>query len=205
MRARIAEPEQTEASASTTVKKEELSRSQLVAAVAIMSALIAILTALSFRIGTLTVFNAGLLGVYVVSILFGGYVGMFSAGLGSAIAELYLMSVRGDPPIFLFGLLAARIPTAGLIALLRKRFPIPGMVAGACLQTVIFLAIDIPVLLGLLGGPALLGIKSPPSLALALTIGLSLSWSLPFNILLVVPAYYVIKSVRVKMNRQFLS
>ena len=184
--------------------KETITGSRLLASIAVMSALIAVLTALSIRIPPLTVFNAGLLGVYIVSILFGPKVGMLSAGLGSGIAELYLMGARGDPPIFLFGLLAARIPAAGLIGILRKRFPAPGMVAGACLQTAIFLAIDIPILLGIVGSPALLGVNAPPSLPLALSFGAFLSWSLPFNILLVIPTHYVIKGIRAKMHRDFL-
>ncbi|MBI2127307.1 MAG: ECF transporter S component [Thaumarchaeota archaeon] len=190
--------------ASQQAQKVQITKTQLVASVAVMSALVAILTALSIRIPPLTVFNAGLLGVYIVSILFGPKIGMLSAGLGSGIAELYLMSTRGDPPIFLFGLLAARIPAAGLIGILRKRFPVPGMVAGACLQTAIFLAIDIPILIGIVGSPALLGISVAPSLPLALSFGAFLSWSLPFNILLVVPTYYIVKGIRAKMRRDFL-
>ena len=172
-----------------------------------MSALVAVLTALSIRIPPLTVFNAGLLGVYIVSILFGPKIGILSAGLGSGIAELYLMNVRGDPLIFLFGLLVARIPAAGLIGVLRRRFPIPGMVVGACLQTAIFLAIDIPILLGIIGTPDLLGPQftgSSPSLPLALSFGAFLSWSLPFNILLIIPTHYIIKAVRTKLRKDFL-
>jgi len=168
----------------TAISKIEITRTQLIASVAVMSALIAVLTALSVRISTLTVFNAGLLGVYIVSILFGRNIGMLSAGLGSAVAEIYLMSVRGDPILFLFGLVAARAPAAGLTGALRKRFPIYGMVAGACLQTAIFLAIDIPIS--------------------GLGIAATLVWSLPFNILLVIPAHLIIKGVRTKLRKDFL-
>lgn len=185
---------------------EKIAKSKLLASIAIMSALIAALTMLRISIPPLTVFNAGLLGVYIVSILFGPRIGTLSAGLGSGIAELYLMST-GDPPIFLFGLLAARMPAAGLIGILRKRFPMPGMVAGACLQTAIFLAIDIPILLGIAGSPDLLGPRfrdATPSLSLALSFGASLSWSLPFNILLVIPTHYIIKGIRAKIHKEFL-
>ncbi len=171
--------------ASQQAQKTLITKTQLVASVAVMSALIAVLTALSVRISTLTVFNGGLLGVYIVSILFGPFIGMLSAGLGSGVAEIYLMSVRGDPPLFLFGLLAARMPAAALVGLLRKRFPIYGMVAGACIQTAIFLVIDIPIF--------------------GLGIAATLLWSLPFNILLVIPSYFVIKGVRAKLRREFLN
>ncbi len=166
------------------ISRAEITKTQLIASVAVMSALIAVLTALSVRISTLTVFNAGLLGVYTVSILFGRNIGMLSAGLGSAVAEIYLMSVRGDPILFLFGLIAARVPAAGLIGILRKKFPIYGMVAGACLQTLIFLLIDIPIF--------------------GLGIAASLVWSLPFNILLVIPTHLIIKGVRAKLRKDFL-
>ena len=168
----------------TATPKAEITKTELIASIAVMSALIAVLTALSVRISTLTVFNAGLLGVYIVSILFGRNIGMFSAGLGSAVAEIYLMSVRGDPILFLFGLIAARVPAAGLIGTFRKSFPVYGMVAGACLQTAIFLAIDIPIF--------------------GLGIAASLVWSLPFNILLVIPAHLIIKGVRAKLRKDFL-
>jgi len=168
----------------TAISKTEITKAQLMASIAIMSALIAVLTALSVRISTLTVFNAGLLGVYIVSILFGRNIGMLSAGLGSAVAEIYLMSVRGDPILFLFGLIVARVPAAGVIGALRKRFPIYGMVAGACLQTAIFLVIDIPIF--------------------GLGIAATLIWSLPFNILLVIPAHLIIRGARAKLRKDFL-
>jgi len=185
--------------------QSQITKNQLLASVTIMSALIAIMTGfLTLRIPPLIVFNLGLLGVYVVAILFGPRIGLLSAGLGSALAELYLMSTRGDPPIFLIGLLAARMPAAWLIGISRKKFPVQGMVVGACLQTAIFLAIDIPILLGIVGNPLIFGIKESPSMALALAFGVPLVVSLPLNIFLVIPAYFVIKGVRAKVRKDFL-
>jgi len=165
--------------------KLKLSRSKLAASAAVMSALIAVLTVFSVKIGTLTVFNLGLLGVYVVAILYGVYIGSVSAALGSAVAEIYLMMVRGDPVLFLLGLLAARTPSAALIAALRRRLPVFGMVAGACLQTAVFLFIDVPLF--------------------GWGMGLTVIWSLPFNILLILPAYYIVKAVRRKLNVEYLA
>lgn len=164
--------------------KFTVSTTKIVASSAVMAALIAVLTAFSIKVTTLTVFNGGLLGVYIVAILFGFRVGLLATAVGSAIAELYLMAVRGDPAIFLLGLIAARLPCAAIVATFRERQPILGMVLGAVVQTTVFLVIDIPLF--------------------GLGITLPLVSSLPFNILLAVPAYLVIRGARGKLKTKFI-
>lgn len=124
------------------------------------------------------------MGVFIVSVLLGYRVGLLATGVGSAVAELYLMAVRGDPPLFLLGLLAARLPCSAVIVAFRRKQPILGMVLGTVVQTAVFLVIDIPIF--------------------GWGIALPLTWSLPFNMLLALPAYLVIKGVRAKIKTEFI-
>ena len=130
---------------------------------AVMSALIAVLTVISFPMPPpLSTITLAPVAIFVGSIFLGPRVGFVSALLGSAIgftiAATVGIAAGAAPgsvlfPIFLLGIMVARGPEGYMIGVLRKKNEIVAMILGTVYETLAFFVIDFfytyPVLLGM--------------------------------------------------------
>lgn len=130
---------------------------------AVMSALVAVLTIISFPLPPpLSAITLAPAAIFVASIFLGPRVGLISGLFGSAIGFTIAATVGtvggaapGSAlfPIFLLGIIVARGPEGYIIGTLRRRNEILAMVLGTIYETLVFFMIDFfytyPVLLGM--------------------------------------------------------
>ena len=123
---------------------------------AVMAAVTAVCTVLMIPMPLpLANINFGPLVIFVTSILFGPYIGLIAASMGSAIGVMYLTMIFGYPAVFILGIVVARGPEALLIGLLRRRGEVLSMVIGTIYEVLAFFLMDW-FLFGF--GPALLSL-----------------------------------------------
>jgi uncharacterized membrane protein len=183
-------------------ERDSASSKRLVTATAqsaVMSALIAVLTVISFPMPPpLTTITLAPAAIFVGSIFLGPRVGFISALLGSAIGFTIAATVGTAAgaapgsalfPIFLLGIMVARGPEGYLIGVLRKKNEIAAMILGTVYETLAFFVIDFvytyPVLLGM-----------PNSFAF-------LDFGTLIDLIFIVPAIPVLRYLRSQMGVRY--
>ena len=126
-----------------------ISPSKKAALTGIMSALIAVTTIIAIPLPPpLSTINLAPIIIFIVSILLGASIGVTATAIGCSIGYLAGTSLGTIlvPPGFLYlylvGLVAARVPMALVVGLLRKKSEIVGMVLSVTVETLIFFTID---------------------------------------------------------------
>jgi hypothetical protein len=114
-----------------------------------MAALIAVTTIIAFPLPPpLSTINLAPIIIFAVSILMGPVAGISATAIGCGIGYLAgtTLGTIAIPPgflyIYLFGLIAARVPMALATGALRKKSEAAGMTLGVIVETIIFFTID---------------------------------------------------------------